>query len=139
MKYMILLQASQQQYDAMSGRASDKATWSGDDIKTMVAYMHALNEDLVASGEWVEGQGLADPAHARRVQIKDGKPVVTDGPYPESKEVLAGYWVVECDSLDRATEIAARAASCPGPGGVVAEDEIVDVRLVAEAPPSAEG
>lgn len=59
-------------------------------------------------------------------------PVVTDGPYAETAEVLAGYWIVECESFDRATEIAARLAKCPGPEHVAAR-AFADVRPVAES------
>ncbi|NUS71868.1 MAG: hypothetical protein HOQ05_00520 [Corynebacteriales bacterium] len=133
MKYMIMVSGSQQDYDAMAGRSSEKPTWSPEDIKAMYTHMGDINADLKESGELIDAQGLTDPAHARRVQYKDGSAVVTDGPYPESKEVLAGYWIVDCKSLDRATEIAARAAACPGPGGVIAGDA-VDIRVIGEDP-----
>jgi len=70
--------------------------------------------------------------HTRRIRLQEGVPVVTDGPYAETQEVLAGYWIVECDSFDRATEIAARLAGCPGPPGV-AERAFADVRPIAES------
>ena len=70
--------------------------------------------------------------HARRIQLQQGAPVVTDGPYAETYEVLAGYWIVECDSFDRATEIAARLASCPGPVEI-AQTAYADVRPIAES------
>jgi RNA polymerase sigma factor (sigma-70 family) len=77
--------------------------------------MQAFNQELLDSGELVETRGLSAPVHTRRVQLREGVPVATDGPYAEAEEVLAGYWVVECDSFDRATEIAARLTICPGP------------------------
>jgi hypothetical protein len=58
--------------------------------------------------------------------------VVTDGPYAEAQEVLAGYWIVECDSFDRATEIAARLAGCPAPEQVAAT-AVADVRPIADS------
>lgn len=71
--------------------------------------------------------------HARRVQLKDGVPVVTDGPYPETQEVLAGYTIVECESFDRATEIAARLADTPHPDDAsLAHEWFVDVRPIME-------
>src|ERR1051326_5531980 len=115
---MILTYASQQDYDTMAGRATDKPAWSAEDFAAMGAFMESFNKDLVESGELVETRGLTAPVHARRVQLQNGLPVVTDGPYAETYEVLAGYWIVECDSFDRATEIAARLASCPGPAGL---------------------
>lgn len=117
MKYMILLAGSQQHYDAMAGKSDTLPNWSPSDIQAMLDHMKALNEELQQAGEWVDAQGLTDPKDARRVQLEGGKLVVTDGPYAETKEVLAGYWIVECDSLERATEIAKRAARCPVPEG----------------------
>ena len=132
MKYMILTYASQQDYDAMAGRADAKAMWSAEDFAVMGAFMEAFNKDLVASGELVETRGLSAPVHARRVQLQQGVPVVTDGPYAETYEVLAGYWIVECNSFDRATEIAARLASCPAPAGA-AQAAFADVRPIVES------
>ena len=87
---------------------------------------------LADSGELVETRGLAAPVHTRRVQLQGGVPVVTDGPYAETYEVLAGYWVVECDSFDRATEIAARLSECPGPEALRARG-VADIRPIAES------
>jgi hypothetical protein len=132
MKYMILTYASQQDYDAITGRATAKPTWSAENFAAMGAFMEAFNQDLVESGELVETRGLSAPVHARRVQLQQGTPVVTDGPYAETTEVLAGYWIIECDSFDRATEIAARLASCPAPDGA-AQAAVADVRPIAES------
>jgi len=131
MKYMILLYASQADYDAMAGTAKDKPAWSADELAAMGAFMESFNNDLVESGEFVDARGLAAPVHTRRLQLQNGVPVVTDGPYPETLEVLAGYTIVECDSFDRATEIAARISNCPpGPGG--AEGLFLDVRPIVD-------
>ncbi|HEV7664266.1 MAG TPA: YciI family protein, partial [Chloroflexota bacterium] len=92
----------------------------------------SLNQDLAESGELVETRGLAAPVHTRRIQLQNGVTVVTDGPYAETNEVLAGYWVVECESFDRATEIAARLSACPVPEAVRARG-IADVRPIAES------
>jgi hypothetical protein len=132
MKYMILTYASQQDYDTMAGQATDKPVWSAEDFAAMGAFMEAFNKDLVESGELVETRGLTAPVHTRRVQLQNGVPVVTDGPYAETYEVLAGYWVVECESFDRATEIAARLATCPAPVDV-AQAAVADVRPIAES------
>src|SRR5438309_9273659 len=131
MKYMILTYGSQQDYDAMSGKPSRKPHWSPEDFAAMGAFMESFNRDLAASGELVETRGLTAPVHTRRVQLQDGVPVVTDGPYAETYEVLAGYWVVECDSFDRATEIAARLSECPGPEALRARG-VADIRPIAE-------
>ena len=132
MKYMILTYASQEDYDAMAGKPTGQPVWSPRDFAAMVAFMKAFNGELAESGELVETRALAAPAHARRLQAKGGVPVVTDGPYAETTEVFAGYWIVECDSFDRATEIAARLSACPGPAEV-ATRAYADVRPIAES------
>ena len=133
MKYMILLYGSQQDYDVLAGKDTGKPAWSAEDVAAMYAFMESWNKDLVESGEFVDARGLTPPVHARRIQLQNGVPVVTDGPYPETQEVLAGYTIVECGSLDRATEIAARLANTPHPE-VAAHDQewYVDVRPIAE-------
>jgi hypothetical protein len=131
-KYMILTYGSQQDYDAMAGKATGKPAWSAEDFAAMGAFMESFTKGLVESGELVETRGLTAPVHTRRLQLREGVPVVTDGPYAETQEVLAGYWVVECDSFDRATEIAARLASCPAPDDVAAT-AVADVRPVADS------
>jgi len=126
MKYMIMLYGSQQFYDMMAGKPSDVPAMSAEDLAAMHAHMESYHDALVESGELVDAQGLSAPVHARRVQLQDGVPVVTDGPYPETEEVLAGYTIVDCDSFDRATEIAA---------GLVNPDtdgEFVDVRPIID-------
>ena len=132
MKYMILTYASQQDYDAMSGKPTDGPAWSGEDFAAMGAFMTELNRDLDESGALVETRALAAPAHTRRVTSSHGQAVVTDGPYAETQEVLAGYWIVECDSFDEATRIAARLAGCPGPPDVAAR-AVADVRPLVDS------
>jgi hypothetical protein len=131
MKYMILLYASQQDYDLMAGKPADKPAWSPDDVAAMHAFMASWNQELVESGEFVDARGLAAPVHTRRIHgLRNGVPVVTDGPYPETQEVLAGYTIVECESFDRATEIAARITKSPSPKDV--SGAYVDVRPIVE-------
>jgi hypothetical protein len=132
MKYMILTYASQQDYDGMAGQAGDGLTWSPEDFAAMTAFMEAFNAELADSGELVETRGLAAPVHTRRLGAQNGVPFVTDGPYAETQEVLAGYWIVECASFDRAIEIAGRLAACPGPEQVVA-NAYADVRPIMES------
>jgi hypothetical protein len=132
MKYMILTYASQQDYDAMAGKATGEPAWSPQDFAAMGAFMETFNHELAESGELVETRGLAAPVHARRLTTKAGVPVVTDGPYAETTEVLAGYWIVECDSFDRASEIAARLSACPAPAEVAAR-AYADVRPIVES------
>ena len=108
--------------------------WAPEDVRAMVAYMHDLNKDLQARGELAAAEGLAPPADARIVRAgKDGKPVVTDGPFAETKEFLAGFWIVECPTRERAFEIAARASLAPGPGGQSMNIPI-EVRAVGSPP-----
>ncbi len=134
MKYMILLSGSQQDYDAMAGQpAAGQPTWSGPDFAAMGAFMESFNKDLAESGELVDTRGLTAPVHARRIRLESGVPAVTDGPYPETQEVLAGDWVVDCASFDRATEIAARLTECPHPEGAATDRAYVDVRPIADS------
>jgi hypothetical protein len=132
MKYMILTYASQQDYDGMAGEASGGQAWSPEDFAAMTSFMEAFNTELADSGELVETRALAAPVHTRRLGAQQSVPFVTDGPYAETQEVLAGYWIVECDSFDRATEIAGRLAGCPAPEQVAA-DAYADVRPIMES------
>src|SRR3954463_11279292 len=92
--------------------------WTPDALTAHMSFMHDLNKDLHKSGEWVDGQGLAAPAGARVVRAgPKGQPVVTDGPFPESKEFLAGYWIIDVENEQRAYDIAGRASTAPGPDG----------------------
>lgn len=137
MKYMIMLYGAQQDYDAISGVGPN--AWSAEDVAALHTYMGKLNNELIESGEFVDAQGLANPVHARRISLRNGVPVSTDGPYAETQEVLAGYTTVECESLDRATEIAARLADPPHPPhAVLANEPHVDIRPIGEAPPEPE-
>jgi hypothetical protein len=137
MKYMILVYGSQQDYDSMAGRATDdRPPWTAEDFAALGAFMESFSKDLAESGELVDTRGLTAPVHTRRIQLRNDVPVVTDGPYAESQEVLAGYWIVECDSFDRATEIAARLTKIPGPEAIrehLRGREVIDVRPIAES------
>jgi hypothetical protein len=87
------------------------ATWetfSEEERNRVMVEVGEIMEELTQSGEWVGGEGLADPSNTKTVRVRDGVPVVTDGPFVESKEQLAGYCIVECETPERATEIAAR-------------------------------
>jgi len=126
---MILTYASQLDYDGMAGNPGDHPAWSGEDFAAMGAFMESFTADLAEAGELVETRGLTAPVHTRRVSLRNGVPVVTDGPYAEAQEVLAGYWIVECESFDRATQIAARLSSCPAPEHVRAS-AVADVRPI---------
>jgi hypothetical protein len=131
MKYMILTYASQQDYDGMAGKDTGKPAWTAEDFAAMGAFMEKFNADLAESGELVETRALAAPVLTRRLGSKDGRSVVTDGPYAETQEVLAGYWIVDCESFDRATEIAARLADTPAPE-FVRSTAYADIRPILE-------
>ncbi|MET1004675.1 MAG: YciI family protein [Propionibacteriaceae bacterium] len=126
MKYLIMMYGTQQDYDMMAGRPTERPVMSPEELAAMHSYMQEFHAKLEASGELVDARGLTAPAHTRRVQLDHGSPVVTDGPYSETQEVLVGYTLVDCVSFDRATEIA---AGLVNPG---AEGEYVDIRPLME-------
>jgi hypothetical protein len=108
--------------------------WKPEELQAHIGFMLDLNKQLTRDGELVGAEGLAAPAEAKIVRAgKNGVPAVTDGPFAESKEFLAGYWIVEVDRPERAYEIAARASSAPGPGGAPMGIPI-EVRQVMSAP-----
>src|SRR5450759_1272326 len=108
--------------------------WDPEDAKAHIELQHTLNAELRGRGERVAALGLAGPDEAK-VVVADGTnpPKVIDGPYPESKELLAGYRMVDVDSLERALGIAAQSSAAPGPGGVPIRQQI-EVRQVMGAP-----
>lgn len=92
--------------------------WTPEARAAHEAYWQSLNADLRNSGELVSIQGLSSPAQARIVRSgKSVEPIVTDGPFPETKEFLAGYWIIDVPNAERAYAIAARASAAPGPKG----------------------
>jgi hypothetical protein len=127
MKFMLMMHAPRGTGDYQINN------WTPDDFKAHIAFMQGLNRDLKSSGEFVGAEGLAPPGQARVVRAgKDGTPV-TDGPFPETKEFLVGYWIVDVDRAERAYEIAARASTAPGPGGKPL-NLAIEVRQVMSAP-----
>jgi len=133
MKYMILTYGSQVDYDGMAGKESELPAWKPEDFAAVGEFMENFAKELEESGELVETRALAAPVHTRRVQLQNGVAVVTDGPYPETQEVLAGYWIVDVESFDRATEIAAKLAKTPAPEHV-RESAVADVRPLDDSP-----
>lgn len=111
MKYILLMSAPK-------GGVDTYHAWSQKDIEEHMAVLRIINQELTASGEFVATQGLAEPAEAKVVRgEKNGLPV-TDGIFPESKEFLLGYWIVDVATPERAYAVAGRISAAPGPGGV---------------------
>jgi hypothetical protein len=108
--------------------------WEPDDVTAHMNYYEVLGRELVENGEQLQFMGLADPRLARIVR-SDGvsAPVVTDGPFPESKEVLAGFQVIDVESQERAIEIAALVSAVPGPGGIPIQQPIEVRQVMSES------
>jgi hypothetical protein len=127
MKYMLMMNTPKGPFQI--------ATWPKEDISRHIEFMKGFARKLTQSGELVVAEGLAGPDQARRVRAgKDGKPV-TDGVFPEAKEFLAGYWIVDVESPERAYAIAAEASAAPGLAGAPLNLSI-EVRQVMSAPPA---
>jgi hypothetical protein len=111
------------------------ASWKPEEVQRMIGFMKDLNADLTARGELAAAEGLEYPPRPRIVRAQSsGAPIVTDGPFVETKEFLTGYWIVEVKDEARAFEIAARASACPGPAGAPLNMPI-EVRQVMPGPP----
>ncbi|HEY4051791.1 MAG TPA: YciI family protein [Acidobacteriaceae bacterium] len=126
MKYILMMNTMR------AGQGVPK--WPTKDLQAHIAFMKDLNKDLRESGELVAAEGLSFPNEAKLVRAgKDCAPI-TDGVFPESKEFLAGFWIVDVESPGRAYEIAAKASAAPGPGGAPLNMPI-EVRPVMSGPP----
>lgn len=127
MKYMLMM-------NVPGGGPYQISKWPEKDIKAHIAFMRDFGKKLTASGEWAGGEGLAGPDQAKLVRAgKNGEPI-TDGVFPESKEFLAGYWIIDVSSPERAYAIAAEASAAPGPGGTPL-NMAIEVRQVMSGPP----
>ena len=103
------------------GELEPITTWAAEDVQAHMAHMHAVRQEFIDAGVFVDGQVLAFPEQAAVVRVDEsGAPVVTDGPFAEAKEFLAGFMVVEADSREHACRLAARISAAPGPGGALA-------------------
>ena len=128
MRYILMMNAPRGSGDY------NASSWAPKDLHDHIAFMHRLNKELTESGELVGAEGLASPGEARLVRASaKGGPPVTDGVFPETKEFLAGYWLVDVESPARAYEIAAKVSVAPGPGGEPMYLGI-EVRQVMRAP-----
>jgi hypothetical protein len=116
----------------MTGRKSsfeEYARWSKEDLQANVSFMRAFSKELKEAGVFVSTEGLGWPSEAKLVRAgKDGRPI-TDGVFPESKEFLAGYWIIDVENAEQAYQFAARASQAPGAGGTAANMPI-EVRPV---------
>ena len=111
MKYILMMNGTKASF-------AEYAKWSKKDMEANVAFMRAFSKRLKDEGVYVATEGLGWPDQAKLVRSgKDGAPI-TDGVFPESKELLAGYWIIDVESPEQAYKIAARASAAPGPGGV---------------------
>ena len=127
MKYMLRMNCPKNGYEQLGG-------WPKEDLQAHIGFMVGFAKSLGESGLLVAAEGLASPNEAKVVRAgKDGAPI-TDGVFPEAKEFLAGYWIVDVESPERAYEIAARASAAPGPGGAPMNMPI-EVRQVMSGPP----
>jgi hypothetical protein len=126
MKYILMMNTMR--------AAQGVPSWPRKDLQAHIAFMHNLNKDLREAGELVSAEGLSFPDQAKLVRAgKDGAPI-TDGVFPESKEFLAGFWIIDVENPERAYAIAARVSAAPGPGGEPLNMPI-EVRPVMSAPP----
>lgn len=127
MKYILMMNCPKTGYDTFG-------SWPKKDIEAHIGFMMSFNKELTASGELVSAEGLASPHQATIVRAgKDGEPI-TDGVFPESKEFLAGWWIVDVATPEQAYRIAARASAAPGQGGAPMNMPI-EVRQVMSGPP----
>jgi hypothetical protein len=110
MKYILMMNCNRANWDQY-------AKWSKEDLQRNVAFMRAFNKELKDSGVLVATEGLALPHEAKIVRAGKDEEPITDGVFPESKEFLAGYWIIDVESAEQAYRIAARASAAPGPGG----------------------
>jgi hypothetical protein len=128
MKYMLMM-------NTPGGGPYQIANWPMEDLKNHIGFMMNFAKKLSEAGELVGAEGLSGPDQAKRVRADANGEPITDGIFPESKEFLAGYWIVDVESPERAYAIAAEASAAPGPAGKPLNMPI-EVRQVMSGPPS---
>jgi hypothetical protein len=127
MKYILMMNCPTNGYESFG-------SWPQKDLRAHIGFMMDLNKELKDAGLLVSAEGLASPTEAKVVRAgQDGAPV-TDGVFPESKEFLAGYWIVDVENAEQAYKVAARASAAPGQGGAPMNMPI-EVRQVMSGPP----
>lgn len=127
MKYVLMMNATKADCEWY-------AKWTKKDLEANAAFMRAFSKELKDSGVFVATQGLAFPHQAKVVRAGKGGAPVTDGVFPEAKEFLMGYWIVDVDSAEQAYRIAARASAAPAPAGTEGTMPI-EVRQLMSGPP----
>ena len=127
MKYILMMTGKKADFDWY-------AKWSKQDLQANFAFMRAFSKELKDSGTFVSAEGLAFPDQAKIVRAGSNGEPITDGVFPEAKEFLAGYWIVDVESPEQAYRVAARASQAPGPGGTPGNMPI-EVRQVMSGPP----
>jgi hypothetical protein len=127
MKYILLMTGTK-------GGVDTYKAWSPKDIQAHFAFLKGLNKELSESGEFVATEGLGMPDQARVVRAGKNSVPITDGVFPEAKEFLLGYWIVDVETAERAYEIAARISGGPGPGGTLLSMPI-EVRQIMSGRP----
>jgi len=110
MRFILMMTGTRANWD-------EYAKWSKEDLEQNVAFMRAFGKELKDSGVFVATEGLGWPGEAKMVRAAKNGEAITDGVFPESKEFLAGYWIIDVESPEQAYKIAARASAAPGPGG----------------------
>ncbi len=129
MKFMLMMQGTREGWESMG-------SWSPAELEAHIGFMNRFLKTLRESGELVLAEGLDLPANAKIVRAQGtGPAAITDGPFPEAKEFLAGFWIVDCEGPERAIEIARQASGAPGPGGAPLNIPI-EVRRVPDPPPA---
>ena len=126
MKYILLMNGTKADFEWY-------ARWPKEDLEAHFAFMHAFNKELKESGVLVAAEGLAFPDEAKMVRAGSNGEPITDGVFPESKEFLAGFWIVDVESPEQAYRIAARASAAPGPKD--RGNQPIEVRQVMSGPP----
>ncbi len=127
MKYILMMTGTKAAFDWY-------AKWSKEDIQAQISFMRAFNQELTDEGVLVAAEGLAFPDQAKIVRAGSNGEPITDGVFPESKEFLAGFWIVDVESPEHAYRIAARASAAPGPGGVPGNMPIEVQQVLSGAP-----
>jgi hypothetical protein len=112
-KYILMMQ-----FKIAGWESGNMSNWKPEDIQANIDFLGRFRRELSETGEFVETEGLGGPENMKIVRANpDGTPAVTDGPFPEAKEFLAGFWIIDVESPERACEIAAKLSAIPGPGG----------------------